>query len=86
MSVRFSKGAALRYAERRMATLDAEFNRITGRAIDPGDGTSQTLLARWTPLARAGSTLAKEHEAVAIYARWRELDDFVTALREGSVA
>lgn len=74
MRGRFSKASVIEWARARQAVAAADFLAATGRQIDPGNGTAQTIL-------RADKDPVHVRSAADAYARWRAMQDLIDEVR-----
>ncbi len=89
MSERFSKAAVIAYATERADAAAATFQKLTGNAIDPKNGTSQTWPTAWEPLARPegdkNHLIKRAQEVADAFATWKAMQRLVGDINDGYV-
>lgn len=87
MNVRFSKAAVIAYATERADAAAATFQKLTGNAIDPKNGTDQTRPKHWSLIVRARNEKNIDHaQAVAdAFATWKAMQKLVVDINDGYV-
>lgn len=89
MSERFSKAAVIAYATERAESAASKFQKLTGNAIDPNNGTSQTWPTVWAPSARERDrlgTLKRAQEVADAFATWKAMRQLISDVNSGYVA